>query len=796
MKKKEIGFNLCVVPILLLLVIITIPITESSAQWMSRSLLSNNLGEEGVINFGKTSGCNYPNLWNFPVNNWAAATAGDWYGRKPVENSTLAEAAKGFHNSHGTGIWILSPKIGNKSNVITWTGPGLLNEGDNVRIFYDPRINEEINLGYTVSEVTELEGRQIGITSPDYYPFLGNWIKGERYFNKFWQPILDASINQAPNVHIGNYRFNKYSKAVPSPNTARHWPEEINVSKWVNKVTGIEVTEKVYGYSYQDFDDFNIFELTFTNTGDTTGNGETDIVRTLDELYFSIMQALKVGSMGDNWRSYEFQNNELASLDDWFKYSDDPSNPDPILNGYKVSFQYDGDDESTKEWDDTGEPYIREKSADGTNIGQSENMLQSPQYIGLAPIAYTNKGGKFQFSSSDINKYVEPTGEQPVGEHWWSIYGPTDSDVPDFANKSIEEMYNLVSPKTIDANPTMVGLNWNSQLYGPYKLKHGESAKIVFAIVGGTAAQIQGESDIVKWSRKAKVEDLPLGKEALKQNIDAAQFAYDNNYDVPKSPPDVRLFVDSTPKTAPTGIETNGNNTLWWTSADNATNPDYTANDVIGYRVYRSTFMGGGDYHLIADIKINATPSDTGSVVYAYSQDSGPNGEDYYLVDLDSKEGFNYYYSVRAYAEGHSAAQWVGLPEHIKKSVEKGLEAGLASPLQRTYGIQRPIKTVDSFDPYVIPNPYISDDPNHSFDGEHVDFRQLPPVCDIYIFTASGDLVQFLEHNDYTSTTHTFNFNTWNLVTKITSGIYYWVIESKTPGSIGEIRRGTLAIVR
>ena len=782
------------------LFILLILSTESYSQWISRSLLASYIGEVGKINEGKTSGCNYPTLWNFPVNSWSDVTSGDWYGLKPRYGSSLKEAQVGFHNSHGMGIWIIAPRIGNKTDVITWTGPGEQREGDNIKIFYDPRNAPEKNLGYTVEDMTGLTGVEWGNTAPDYYPYLGNWINSPEYFDRYWKPIVGDSlekINNAPNIHISNHRFNFYSEKIDD----RYWPEEIVISKWINKITGIEITEKVYGYSYQDFDDFNIIELTFKNTGDTTGDGETDIVRTLDEIYFSIIQALKIGSMGDNWRGWEFRYQELASLDDWTKYSDIPNDPDPILSGYKVTFQYDGDDESTKDWPDWGEPYKIDKAADGANIGQTENMLQAPQYIGLAPIAYTNNGGPFGFNSDDVGKYVEPTGDQPIGVNWWEIRGETDADVPDYGDKSVEEMYKLVYTDTkgiLKENPTEVGLNWHSQLYGPYRLEYNQSAKLVFAIVGGTAAQIAGESDIVSWCRKGKMDDLPKGKLALRQNIDAAHFAYDNNFNVPKAPPDVRVFIDSRPVSFPDEVEYNGKNILWWTGADEAVNPDYGEADIAGYRIYRSTFFGGGDYRLIADVEKYAAFSDTGSVIFSYAAGKGPNGEDYYLIDNSSKEGFNYYYSVRTYANGHNSNIWNGLPTHIAEHIESGLESGLAAPMQRTYGIQRPTSNVGSFDPYVIPNPYISYDPAHQLgaDREEVDFRGLPPKCKIYIFNSYGDLVQFIEHDDFQSSTETFTFDTWNLVTKVSSGIYYWVVESLTEGSVGEVKRGTLAIVR
>ena len=796
MKKKILRLQkIFLLSVVLLFLLLT---TEAYPQWISRSLLSNDIGYEGRINPGKSSGCNYPTLWNIPINSWARVTAGEWYGIEPKFSGTLQFEATGFHTSHGEGIWILSPQIGNKTNVVTWTGPGEQKEGDNIKIFYDPRNNPEVDLGYTVEEMTGLTGEEWGNTAPEYYPYLGNWVNDPRYFDKYWKPILGDSmenINNAENIHISTHRFGNYSEKIAD----KYWPEEMVISRWINKVTGIEITEKVYGYSYPDFDDFNIFELTFKNTGDTTGDGVTDIQRTLDEVYFSIIEALKISAMGDNWRGYEFKYQELASLDDWYKYSDIPGDIDPVLGGYKVSYQYDGDDESTKFWPDMGEPYIRDKAAEGQNIGQNEGMLQAPQYIGLVPIAYTNNGGMFGFNSEDAGKYVEPSGDQPIGVNWWEIRGETDTDVPDYAYKSEEELYEMVytnSKGTFKENPSDVGLNWHSQLYGPYRLEYGQSAKIVFAIVGGTAAQIAGETDIVKWCRQGKINELPNGKLALKQNIEAAHYAYNNNYNVPKAPPDVRLYVDSRPASNPPGVEYSGKNTLWWTSADNATNPDYDEADIIGYKVYRSSFAGGGDYSLIAYIEKNTSFSDTGSVIFGYAPGQGPHGEDYFLVDGQSKEGFNYHYSVRAYASGHDLANWPGLPQHIAEHIQEGLEGGNAAPMQRTYGIQRPTSNVTTFAPYVIPNPYIANDPDHQLgDREEVDFRRLPPQCNIYIFSSSGDLVEFIEHNDYQSSTETFTFDTWNLVTKVASGIYFWVVESKTEGSKGEVRRGTLAIV-
>ena len=55
-----------------------------------------------------------------------------------------------------------------------------------------------------------------------------------------------------------------------------HFPESIIVSKWTTR-NGITVTKKAYVWSYPDYDDFEILEYTFENTGDSDGDGAADL---------------------------------------------------------------------------------------------------------------------------------------------------------------------------------------------------------------------------------------------------------------------------------------------------------------------------------------------------------------------------------------------------------------------------------------------------------------------------------------------------------------------------------------
>ena len=57
-----------------------------------------------------------------------------------------------------------------------------------------------------------------------------------------------------------------------------------------------------------------------------------------------------------------------------------------------------------------------------------------------------------------------------------------------------------------------------------------------------------------------------------------------------------------------------------------------------------------------------------------------------------------------------------------------------------------------------------------------IEFKNLPPVCKISIFSLAGDLIQEIQHDNAT------DYEFWNLVTKnqqsIVSGVYIYVVEA------------------
>ncbi|MFH1687602.1 MAG: hypothetical protein ABIE70_08800 [bacterium] len=109
---------------------------------------------------------------------------------------------------------------------------------------------------------------------------------------------------------------------------------------------------------------------------------------------------------------------------------------------------------------------------------------------------------------------------------------------------------------------------------------------------------------------------------------------------------------------------------------------------------------------------------------------------------------------------------------------------------------------------YVYPNPYRLDDEyyNRGLEGRNpsvirpqdrtrvVHFANLPPKCNISIFTLDGDLVRGIEH-DMDPANPQATHDEWNLITRNTQlvvpGLYYWTIEA--PGR--ETQIGKLVII-
>ena len=195
-------------------------------------------------------------------------------------------------------------------------------------------------------------------------------------------------------------------------------------------------------------------------------------------------------------------------------------------------------------------------------------------------------------------------------------------------------MYDAFTAPTME-DPTEETMVWHDQVYGPYNLGPGEKAKIVMAYVYGSAADFDVNAstgyarDVTTWSWNVGTMDdnarkalLAKGERALLQNLSHAQFAYDNEYRIPNSPPDIDFAIR--------GNEEAQLELSWTDAAQKAVNPDYGKADVVGFRVYRSSWQEYGPWELLDEIPA------TGSGTYTYG-------------DATSLAGFKYIYGEQAF---------------------------------------------------------------------------------------------------------------------------------------------------
>ncbi|MBT3180244.1 MAG: hypothetical protein HN674_02500 [Candidatus Marinimicrobia bacterium] len=99
---------------------------------------------------------------------------------------------------------------------------------------------------------------------------------------------------------------------------------------------------------------------------------------------------------------------------------------------------------------------------------------------------------------------------------------------------------------------------------------------------------------------------------------------------------------------------------------------------------------------------------------------------------------------------------------------------------------------------YVVPDPYVVASSFESIydlggrSARKIEFVNLPPQCEISIFTASGKLVKKISHNSIEE----YGRHDWNLTSEdgpeVSFGMYFFVVEAKGVG----IKRGKFAVIK
>ena len=132
--------------------------------------------------------------------------------------------------------------------------------------------------------------------------------------SNYWPGVTE--IPEGP-VEIHNYAYGRYVMDDT-------FPEEIIIQQVATK-RGITLTKKAYAWSYPDYDDLFIVEVTLTNTGDTDGDGAPDagLPVTLPEVYYVAQTPFAI-SEGGALAHHGYTGNARApwygtlTRDDWY----------------------------------------------------------------------------------------------------------------------------------------------------------------------------------------------------------------------------------------------------------------------------------------------------------------------------------------------------------------------------------------------------------------------------------------------------------------------------------------------
>ncbi|OGG46310.1 MAG: hypothetical protein A3F84_15955 [Candidatus Handelsmanbacteria bacterium RIFCSPLOWO2_12_FULL_64_10] len=794
---------------------------QAGVQATTRALIEHNYTNMGFAGHSPDIGrgraaLGYPNNGVGP-----GAYGGVLSSYQSGEKATYGHA---YSTSGGECTWILTT-----DGKIALTGPR--NSpwiGQYIRpVPYDPKGKPEETWGVPNPLRDVWRGGGTPTAMASYWPGITNLDEGSIY--------AGITALNTPPPRIANYKISGYI-------ANKDLPEETIITQWSNTKQGILTTRRSYDWSNPDFDDFLIVEYTFTNLGDFDGDGKEDSpgqTKTQDA-YFAFVNREAPTGMGTNWYNSPdswgatlIVGGDAHNVDDIYFYSDAGNYKGAFPPGLKASRWRDSD-WANSSWNDTGDPFYIARAASGSStgrIGQTEEQLQSAATWAMVPLAFRNAGASHAFNPADKKQgFVDPQGEQPFATKWWKTRTLNDFDDPHTEKDTEAKMYSeMIAPGVKDnpneANPDDVKAYVHTQVYGPYTLKAGEKARIVMAYVAGHPAQMRN-MDLLTWDRskdpldKKQAEMKTLGEQALLENARLAQFAYSAEYRLPAAP--TNTFIAADDLTA----SPNAHQQLSWVDhSDRAVNPYYNEADILGYRVYRSTWFAVGPWELWDTVEKGKSGQSTkGSWTYA--------GGRYTYEDLQTAAGFEYHYSVRPYAKGHAA--WsatlsdgstkalADIPvARARTSVTAGYESGWGSATARTYdGDQRrpfqPVTTqTDNLERKVaaVPNPYFAGDALHEYPNtRNIRFVNLPRKCKLYIYSASGDFVRLLEVDEtqvFSGVTGgtvpktvnqkgetVWTQNTWNLSGFISTGLYYFVVVSETPGSQGKTQRGTFLVIK
>ena len=599
---------------------------------------------------------------------------------------------------------------------------------------------------------------------------------------------------------IGNLPpFSKSPNFVENENFNPLLPEEMNYIQYETS-TGITIKQRSMSWSFPGYDDFIIYDYILVNTGDIaipSVNRVINYQQTLNEVWFVFHSGLQASTKGVI--NFHYNSDFLSSTAPSGSFGWHPG------SGYTDYYNVENDDADGKgllfysrDYNGGREPVPWDQY--GLKSNWQDLLRVQPDWLPELqdPSAF---GFTFVYRTPPIGGNSDPFEADP---NFFNIY----SDEADkFNGKTVDfEGFglNVFSPAEIyqyarhNKRPANTGklYNWYTGSYGPYTLAPGDSVRIIIAEVAGVMdlnEVLKGDPNF--WYPDSTISAIRRNTEALRNAVRWGIGAQVNGInlaaDVPESPPAPNCSASNSSIGSDTAIIAVRWDKLAETKIilDASGSEFYNGSiDLSGYRIYRGNDKRG-IWTLLKEIPRSQFPDYWNTEL-----------EEYEYLDKDVQFGFEYYYYVEAF--NADPKPWTSANGTFVENLPELVSAdNNRTPL--TGAKPGPISVADGWDVFVAPNPYVEGDPQRSF-GEptpyKIEFRKLPERATIKIFNLAGDLVKTLKHepdaNGNLSGSIAWEDQRSDAGLLVAPGLYIYVVQSETEGSVGSKTNGKLMIIR
>lgn len=858
-------------------------VTTTQAQWGNNARISMSRGQVG-------HSIHNPGMSGKKDNRSKLAQSSFSYpqGRniKVYSGGSEREGWNAKSNSGGEGFWVLSNTGGAPHG--TYAGPRALSS-DLVQRAHDMTKMPEAYLGVVEAEEWAMAIRRE--SGADARNIAGSTV-ADRKSN--WWPSVGGHASPTPGVNIAvvvwNFRFGKYNNPTSFADriaagdlpqyTAPAWveglseddfPDLIGIQEGGSSASGLEWTRKWFSTAHPEHDEFFVVDNVVHNNSGSTVEG----------IYITLANRFHAGQ-ASGWRSTSWNRPRDYTRDDYYRntlaanYMNGVSRDDYVAAlgrsaglqrgvdlaaaGNHISYYHDGDsDHISNLVNDIGDQYRYSIARERYTREQTwvrEGMIQHGQWFGLGTVdafpPFMRYGGV------DDEIFVAPhdnpaTGhdesmQQPASVLFHGYRSKSDFDYPSPDRDSDALIYDSVANGGYTNENETPGHYTTLTTYGPYTLAPGEKAKVVVAYVVGLAADHAKYSDYKKYAKPFNVgwanhygglgssptkladrqPEIPLGEDVMFDHFENAIQWYNWGYELPNIPANTKLAWDSNLQ-GKTQIR-------WSTFGETSVDPDYTgaeAQDIRGYRVYRSSVEYQGEWEFVAEFSLEdaragnlpagitydasrawstvkssswptGIPLTTNQFVDADDPAAGSAINGTYLFDDNgTNAGFPNWYSVRMYDSGH--ADWNGTGSAVPV-LESAQNTSLGAAYGSRTGIVPVVPGAAVFDRLeekvrVVPNPFKVDSDLHTYNRQqNMRFTNLPGRCQIDLYDVTGQRIwTFFNRDPLKGEVAYLQFSEnrpSNFGEAMFPGIYFWKVTSLMPGSEGKKQSGTFVIIK